>query len=115
MSISVIKQQIGKFLLSDATEVMAIKGAWGIGKTYSWEKFLKEAKNHNKIALNKYSYVSLFGLNSLSELKQSIFECVISRELIGTEPSIETFKANMSAVTGSYGRKSIDFFLICLD
>ena len=109
MSISVIKQQIENFLLSDVPEVMAIKGAWGIGKTYSWGKFLEEAKTQNKIVLNKYSYVSLFGINSLSELKQSIFENVISRELIGTEPSIETFKANMAAVTSSYSRKALEF------
>ena len=109
MSIAVIKHQIEKFLVNDAPEVMAIKGAWGTGKTYSWRKFLEESKAQKKITLGKYSYVSLFGINSLNELKQAIFECVISRELIGTEPSIETFKANMTAVSSSLGRKALDF------
>lgn len=109
MTIEVIKMQIERFLVTDVPEVLAIKGAWGIGKTYSWKKYLEEAKAKNQIALEKYSYVSLFGVNSLDALKQSIFESVLNRNLIGTEPSIETFKANMAAVSSSFGRKAIDF------
>ncbi|WP_438778991.1 hypothetical protein, partial [Escherichia coli] len=30
---------------------MAIQGEWGIGKTYTWNTFLKE--NKNKIAFNR--------------------------------------------------------------
>ena len=41
MPIEVFKTQIDKFLASDAPDVIAIKGAWGVGKTYSWNKFLK--------------------------------------------------------------------------
>lgn len=110
MSIEVFKTQIERFLVSDVSEVLAIKGAWGIGKTYSWKKSLLEAKTHKKISLEKYSYISLFGINSLDALKQGIFECVISRELIGTEPNIETFKANFTAVSSSIGRKTLDTF-----
>jgi Cdc6-like AAA superfamily ATPase len=40
MSINVIKSQIEKFLATDTPEVIAIKGAWGVGKTYSWKKFV---------------------------------------------------------------------------
>ncbi|MGB7816862.1 MAG: hypothetical protein WBL28_10990 [Methylotenera sp.] len=110
MSIEVIKTQIERFLASDVPEVLAIKGAWGIGKTYSWKKYLEEGKTQKKISLEKYLYVSLFGINSLDALKQAIFECVVSRELIGTEPSIETFKANFTAVSSSFGRKALDTF-----
>lgn len=110
MSIEVIKQQIQKFLIDGTPEVLAIKGAWGIGKTYSWKKFLGEAKANKMIILDRYAYVSLFGVNSLDSLKQTIFECVINKDLIGTEPSLETFKANITAVSSSFGRKTLDFF-----
>ena len=73
MSIEIINQQIDKFLSTEAPEVIVVKGKWGIGKTFSWNKFLLDAKNNSRIKLNKYSYVSLFGINSLEAFKFSIF------------------------------------------
>jgi hypothetical protein len=105
MSIDIIKQEITRFLKSDTPEVMAIKGSWGVGKTYSWNKFLVDAKNNNDIALRKYSYVSLFGLNSLDNFKYSIFEQIIGIDLIGNPPSIETFKKNTLSLVTSQGRQ----------
>ena len=55
MSIKLVKSQIDRFLASDTPEVISIKGRWGIGKTFSWNKFLQEAKDKNKITLEKYS------------------------------------------------------------
>ncbi|MCK4502104.1 MAG: hypothetical protein KAU22_03655 [Desulfuromonadales bacterium] len=68
MSIAVLEKQIGRFLASETSEVMSIKGAWGVGKTYAWNRYLSNAKQQHKIALKKYSYVSLFGINSLQDL-----------------------------------------------
>mgnify|MGYP005993953191 FL=1 len=58
MTVEVIKDQIFQFLSSEDPEVMAIKGEWGVGKTFSWNKFLKEAGFEKKIRLERYSYVS---------------------------------------------------------
>ncbi|MDE9544965.1 hypothetical protein KKI93_19350 [Xenorhabdus bovienii] len=107
MSIEIIKDQISQFLSSDKPEVMAIKGEWGIGKTFSWKKFLAEAKSENKITLGHYSYISLFGINSLEILKYAIFENVVERDLIGTEANIDTFKNNATSLTKSLGKRSI--------
>lgn len=46
----------------------AITGPWGVGKTFFWKKFI-ETHNFKK----KYVYVSLFGLQSLSDLKTHIY------------------------------------------
>jgi hypothetical protein len=110
MSIEVIKDQIFQFLSSDEPEVMAIKGEWGVGKTYSWKKFLKEAGFAKKINLERYSYVSLFGINSLEAFKYTIFENVVKREIIGTEASIETFRNNTASLIESFGRQSFSIF-----
>ena len=108
MSVELVKDQIFQFLSSDETEVMAIKGEWGVGKTFSWKKFLKDASSKDKINLERYSYVSLFGINSLEAFKYSIFENVVKREIIGTEASIETFKKNTSSLIESFGRQSFN-------
>ena len=110
MSLYIIKQQIEKFLSNDEPEVFAIKGAWGVGKTYTWNKFIIESKENKKIALNKYSYVSLFGINTIEALKYSIFENLVSRELIGTEPNLETFRDNATGLLGTKGRKWLSIF-----
>lgn len=47
---------------------IAITGSWGVGKTFFWNKFRESYK-----LKNKYVYVSLFGLESLSDLKTHIY------------------------------------------
>lgn len=47
---------------------IAITGSWGVGKTFFWNSF-REQVNFKK----KYVYVSLFGLESLSDLKTHIY------------------------------------------
>ncbi|TCB65548.1 P-loop NTPase fold protein [Acinetobacter sp. ANC 4178] len=47
---------------------IAITGSWGVGKTFFWNSFRDEV-NFKK----KYVYVSLFGLESLSDLKTHIY------------------------------------------
>lgn len=37
MSIEVVKEQVKKFLSSNAPEVLAIKGDWGVGKTHTYD------------------------------------------------------------------------------
>lgn len=110
MSIQIVKSKIQEFLSSDNPEVIAIKGAWGVGKTYSWNKFLLHAKNKQIVALKRYSYVSLFGINSLDAFKYTIFEHVVSRDMIGTEANIETFKYNTTGLLEILGRKSLAWF-----
>lgn len=110
MSVAVIKDQIFRFLSSELPEVMALKGEWGVGKTYCWKKFLVEAKDKNLVSSERYSYVSLFGINSLDAFKYTIFENVVKREIIETEASLDTFKSNAAGIIESFGRQSVQFF-----
>jgi hypothetical protein len=73
-SVKLVKAEIERFLASNAPEVMCISGEWGVGKTYTWQTMLADAKDKNNIGLKRYSYVSLFGINSLDALKFAITE-----------------------------------------
>lgn len=110
MTVQIIKDQIFRFLSSDEAGVLAIKGEWGVGKTFTWKKFLLEAKNANQVQFDKYSYISLFGINSLDSLKYMIFESSISKDMIGTEANIDTFKSNTLELIKHLGKKSIKNF-----
>jgi tRNA A37 threonylcarbamoyladenosine biosynthesis protein TsaE len=63
MSIEFVKQEIQDFLATKDADVACLSGHWGVGKTYAWREFLTKAKTEKKIALPRYAYVSLFGIN----------------------------------------------------
>jgi hypothetical protein len=107
MSIDLVRREFGRFLASPNPEVICIKGKWGVGKTHSWNACLREAQRSKKIALGSYSYVSLFGLDSLDQLKYAIFENSVAASDIGIEPSVESFRSNALSVGKQVGRKSL--------
>ena len=79
-SLHIIEKEINKFLSSNTPEVIVIRGAWGVGKTYIWNECLKAAKSKNQITLDKYAYVSLFGIDSLDTLKLELLRNTISHK-----------------------------------
>lgn len=110
MTIDIIKGEIGRFLNDKTPEVMAIKGKWGVGKTYSWKKFLLEAKEDKRVCLNRYSYVSLFGLNSLDQFKYALFENTTTKNLIGTDASLDTLNQHWLSILEQKGRGLAKWF-----
>lgn len=72
MSLALARREIERFLGSPEPEVLCITGSWGVGKTFTWNKYLREFRG--KVALSQYSYVSLFGQTSLHDVRLSIVE-----------------------------------------
>jgi len=107
MSLKIIESQIEKFLISKTAEVMVIKGKWGVGKTFSWKNLLLDAKKKNKVGLEKYSYVSLFGINSLESFKFSIFENLIDIKNLPDETNYGNRKGKNPRVNISQWKDSI--------
>lgn len=96
--IKAIEEEIFEFLSSEEPRVLVLRGPWGVGKTFAWQKWLKEASKKNQISLRQYSNVSLFGCNSLDALKAQIFEQLTPVSMIGESVSIDTFADNMAAI-----------------
>lgn len=96
MSLVLVEQEVRRFLSDAAPEVLCIKGKWGVGKTFGWRTFLRRARDDNKLAMASYAYVSLFGLNSLDDLRYALFERTVSGDAIGEDPSPETFREMVS-------------------
>jgi hypothetical protein len=109
VSLELIEKEIYRFVSTSEPEVTCISGHWGVGKTFAWNQYLRAAHDKNDIALKRYSYVSLFGINSLEELKYAIFENSVASSEIGVEPSLETLQTNTSAALKRLGRKSLAF------
>jgi predicted KAP-like P-loop ATPase len=60
-----IKETLNAFLFDKGMSVIAISGRWGVGKTYFWNNFTNEIKLSATCYQVAYSYVSLFGVNSI--------------------------------------------------
>ena len=73
-STEITKAEIRRFLSGSNPAVLCISGEWGVGKTFLWRLVLDELRATKKLSLSRYSYVSLFGLNSLDDMKASLFE-----------------------------------------
>jgi hypothetical protein len=98
-----IETEIRRFLADASPEVLCIRGEWGVGKTYAWKKFLKEALANTSVRLNTYSYVSLFGLSSIRDLKRAIFENQVTLSL-SESPNASTLARNFSKMQGATRR-----------
>src|SRR5689334_11207407 len=98
MSLNLVKDEISRFLRRRDAEVICIRGKWGVGKTYTWSKQLALLHSKKEIALPRYSYVSLFGVNSLDELKFSIFENIITLSEGLKKADLQTLDAYISKI-----------------
>jgi hypothetical protein len=102
MSIKLVNDEIARFLARSDPEVLCIRGKWGVGKTYTWRERLREAQQANKIGLKRYSYVSLFGINSLDELTFAIFENVLTLSDGKLKADLSTLDAFINSNVGSW-------------
>jgi len=81
VSIEKTQNAVDRFLSTDIPEVLAIKGKWGTGKTYYWKKKNEPFLDRQVHAsFEKYSYVSLFGVDSLDDLKFTIFQNTVDMQ-----------------------------------
>lgn len=64
---------LNRFVCSKEPGALVLQGRWGIGKTYFWRKRIVEPYLQ-KPWRKTYSYVSLFGVSSLDDLKVAVFQ-----------------------------------------
>ncbi len=79
-------------------EIMSVSGDWGTGKTFTWKYSFKELLDKAEIGFSNYSYVSLFGLDSIPSFKEALlynlkeYEAVLKRKEIKCQE--KTLKRN---------------------
>ncbi|MDK2061479.1 P-loop NTPase fold protein [Aliarcobacter butzleri] len=72
MKLNKIEENLYDLLIKENKEVViSISGEWGIGKTYFWNNFIKDYKE-KELKDKQIAYISLFGINSLNDIRTSI-------------------------------------------
>lgn len=92
MSLFTIESVITRFLGSATPEVLAINGEWGTGKTHEWNRLISSVSINSNFS--KYSYVSLFGLTSIADLKTAVFAKAIPTKSINKKFDIKSLDKN---------------------
>ena len=77
---------------NDEPFVASISGEWGVGKTYFWKNIFLE----NELSKKQIAYVSLFGHNSLNDIKTDV---VI--QISKTTKYISKFKDKIKSIKGA--------------
>lgn len=96
VTLKLLENEVFRFLASPEAEVLCIIGEWGVGKTYAWNHYLCISQERENIPLQKYSYVSLFGRNSLDDVRNAIVENTVDSTNVNLRPSVESFTNNAS-------------------
>jgi hypothetical protein len=73
MCIKDLKKGLKTILKKDEPIVVSINGKWGVGKTYFWRKFKKDLID------KKTAYVSLFGKETIANIRTNISLQVITK------------------------------------
>lgn len=107
MTVATVKTVAARFLKSDKPEVLALKGAWGVGKTYAWSKLVLECKDN--IPLPNYCYVSLFGVSTIAELRTAIFTKTQAVKRLGVRLDAETINNEWLDLVGEQTKKFFRF------
>lgn len=107
MSVQITKTVLKDFLSNAETNVLALTGAWGTGKTYAWREALRAHKD--KIKFKHYCYVSLFGINSMTELRMSLFTKSVAVATLDKKFDLDTINEHWGSISkdwmkGQYAR-----------
>lgn len=85
MSLSIVEHVLKDFITNNEhNDLIVLSGDWGVGKTYFWNNIITSHIEKDKLV--KYSYVSLFGINSIERLKNAIIaNQVLLKDNIGNK------------------------------
>lgn len=70
-SLAKVEAALESFVIQPDPGVIAVKGAWGAGKSYLWRHFIE--RQPTVVGCDSYAYCSLFGVSSLAELRRALF------------------------------------------
>ena len=89
MSTHFVKEQLQHYVNQKRPGVFALVGEWGVGKTHLWNEVASTFTISS--SRPKYSYVSLFGIDSISAIEKELFINHVPIKQGSTPANIDTF------------------------
>jgi hypothetical protein len=114
--ISILIEQLDKLINLDNDEgiVISLQGSWGIGKTFFWNHYIERKEQGDK-----FVNISLFGINTLDEIKNKILIEISDiskvtnklKELVGSG----VLGVDVGAIISSIDKKEFKNIVLCFD
>ena len=79
MRLAAVEKALTAFVHTTDGTTLALKGPWGRGKTFYWDRFMRAQAA--AAPTQGYAYVSLFGLTSVAEMKRAV---AVNARALGT-------------------------------
>ena len=121
MSTANLKKRLTNILTKDESVVISINGKWGVGKTYFWHKFITAYKicfRHK----NKTAYISLFGKETIADIRTDISLQVISKGEENLKKFVKSINVkipfiniNPSALLTLFKKQDFKNIVVCFD
>lgn len=92
-----IDDRLQGFIESESSTAIVLRGGWGEGKTYFWKKFALDHLAVKNARRQNYAYVSLFGLNSLAELRNMLSTTIRPVDRITDDEFLALFRGESAA------------------
>lgn len=98
-----IATALDEFIRSEVASTLTFQGTWGRGKTHlwndRWNAYCAE-KRAEGISPRRYAYVSLFGLNSISEVRVALGLAALENDALAvSKPKESFFRGVLAKVT----------------
>lgn len=101
MTTEMARQALTSFARDQRPAAMALTGPWGSGKTWMWNSVIRALASESSPPFRRYAYVSLFGLNSVAELKAALFENAVPPAQVAGGATTSTWRDGMNDVLDS--------------
>jgi hypothetical protein len=98
MTTAMARQSLTGFVTDQRPAAIALTGPWGSGKTWMWNSVIRALAAETEQPFKRYAYVSLFGLDSMAELKAALFENAVPPGHVGGGATTATWREEMSGV-----------------
>ncbi|WP_460052736.1 P-loop NTPase fold protein [Pseudomonas sp. H1_A05] len=96
-----LKKSLDVFFES-SSGVIVLRGDWGVGKTYFWDDYITSRIQKKDLTQIAYSYVSLFGRNSLADIRASIFQN--GRAIASDDKIVKSFEVELEKSSTLYSK-----------
>ena len=96
MSTEQVKNEIRRFLKAEDKLALCLSGKWGVGKTHTWDTLLTVAFKDATVRPPRYAYVSLFGLENLSDVRRAVFENTVEAAAFSEKERLEATFSSVS-------------------
>jgi|SRR5215213_1881275 len=99
MPLEHLQSLVEDFISDTHNDLFVLKGKWGVGKTFFWKRLIEANRTRRSVGKRWYSYVSLFGVSSLDDLKNSIIASRVEANTSNWRRAVQSRTASLKELT----------------